>query len=102
MKKVGTPAGRRNGQDAAKQAYTEDAQGYLRLLDDLGPTVVAPGNYAAAYAAAGDREKTFEYLERAYAEQDTELLCSIRFPAFDPMRSDPRFKEMMRRLGLPD
>ena len=86
----------------AKRPYSEDRQGYFQLLADLGPTVVAPGNYAAAYAAAGDREKTFAQLQRAYAEQDTELLCSIRFPAFDPMRNDPRFKDMMRRLGLPE
>jgi eukaryotic-like serine/threonine-protein kinase len=102
MKKIGMAAARNTARDVTKQAYTEDAKGYLRLLNDLGPTVVASANYAAAYAAAGDREKTFEYLQRAYAEQDTELMCSVRFPAFDSMRGDPRFKDMMRRLGLPD
>jgi eukaryotic-like serine/threonine-protein kinase len=86
----------------AKQAYSEDRQGYFQLLADLGPTAIAPATYAACYAAAGDRAKTFEYLQRAYSEQDTELLCSVRFPAFDPMRSDPPFKDMMRRLGLPE
>ena len=44
----------------------------------------------------------FEYLEKAYGEQDTELMACIRFPAFDAMRSDPRFKNLMRRLNLPD
>lgn len=102
MKKVGMSPETGNARNVLKQAYSENAQGYLGLLSDLGPTVVAPANYAAAYAAAGDREKTFEYLQRAYAEQDTELMCSVRFPAFDPLRNDLRFKDIMRKLGLPD
>jgi hypothetical protein len=50
----------------------------------------------------GNRDKTFEYLEKAYAEQDTELMACIRFPAFDSLRGDTRFKDLMRRLALPD
>jgi serine/threonine protein kinase/tetratricopeptide (TPR) repeat protein len=82
--------------------YSGDAKGYLQLLNDAGPSVIAPANYATAYAAAGDREKTFEYWQRAYSEQDTELFCTIRFPAFDLLRGDVRYKDMMRRLGLPE
>ena len=82
--------------------YRRDAKGYLQLLNDAGSNVIAPANYAAAYAAAGDREKAFEYWQRAYSEQDTELFCTIRFPAFDSLRGDLRYKDMMRRLGLPE
>ena len=80
---------------------TPDLLGYIKLLTtpgSLGP----PTNIAVSYALAGDRNKAFEYLEKAYAEQDSELLACIRFPAFDPLRSDPRFKDLMRRLGLPE
>jgi predicted deacetylase len=57
---------------------------------------------AVAAALAGDRNQAFEYLEKAYADGDSELLFVIRFPALDPLRSDPRFKDLMRRLGLPE
>ena len=40
--------------------------------------------------------------EKAYSDGDSELLFVIRFPALDPLRSDPRFKDLMRRLGLPE
>jgi hypothetical protein len=55
-----------------------------------------------SYALAGDRNKAFEYLEKAYAEQDSELMACIRFPAFDLLHSDPRYADFTRRLGLPE
>ena len=91
-----------NFRGAGNHTYTDDAQGYLQLLNDAGPQVVAPANLAAAYASVGDREKTFEQLQRAFAEQDTELLSCIRFPSFDPLRGDPRYKTLMKQLGLPE
>lgn len=79
---------------------SRDLAGYRKLAVDSFNA--APTLLALTYVVGGDREKAFEYLEKAYNEQDTELLACIRFPAFDPLRSDPRFKDLMRRLGLPD
>src|SRR6266404_2210376 len=81
-------------------SFSGDAQGYLRLA--LDPRMGTPTLVAVVYALMGNRDKTFEYLEKAYAEQDTELMASIRFPAFDVLRGDTRFKDLMRRIGLPD
>jgi len=62
-----------------------------------------PASYiAGGYAIAGDREKTFEWLNLAVAEQDFQLGEFIRYPVFDDIRSDPRYIAMMRRLGLPE
>ena len=47
-------------------------------------------------------DQAFQYLEKAYADGDSELLFVIRYPALDPLRSDPRFKDLMRHLGLPE
>jgi eukaryotic-like serine/threonine-protein kinase len=78
-----------------------DLQGYLRLMLTTGDTA-PPTNIAVTYALAGDHNKAFEYLEKAYAEQDSELGACIRFPAFDVLKSDPRWAGYMRRLGLPE
>jgi eukaryotic-like serine/threonine-protein kinase len=79
---------------------TPDMQGYLKLMLDpaaYGP----PTNIAVTYTLAGNRDKAFEYLEKAYTEEDSELMACIRFPAFDSLHSDPRWAELLRRVGLP-
>ena len=91
-----------DGKVPLKATYSPDAHGYLEVLNDAGRAVVAPANYAEAYAVLGDREKAIAELQRGIVEQDTELTSCIRFPAFDPLRGDPRYKEMMKKLGLPD
>src|SRR5271168_3668365 len=83
-----------------KGPWSPDAQGYLKLM--LNPAAAAPPtNIAVAYALAGDRDKAFAYLEKAYAAQDSELMACIRFPAFDTLHSDPRWASLLARLGLP-
>jgi hypothetical protein len=54
------------------------------------------------FALSGDRNKAFEHLEKAFSGQDSNLLLCIRFPALDPLRSDPRYADLMHRLGLPE
>ena len=84
----------------AKGTWSPDAQGYLKLMMD--PTQPSPpANLAVTYAIAGDRNKAFEYLEKSYAEEDTELMAVIRFPAFESLHGDPRWADLLRRLDLP-
>jgi serine/threonine protein kinase/tetratricopeptide (TPR) repeat protein len=80
---------------------SSDAKGYLQLILLLNGT---DRSTAAAVASAllGDRDHAFQYLEKAYADGDNELLIGIRYPALDPLRSDPRYKDLMRRLALPE
>jgi hypothetical protein len=80
---------------------SSDAKGYLKLILLLRGT---DRSTAAAVAAAllGDRDQAFQYLEKAYADGDSKLLIGIRYPALDPLRSDPRYKDLMRRLDLPE
>jgi thioredoxin-like negative regulator of GroEL len=84
----------------ARTPDAADLQSYLKMMADPGDPA-PPTNLAVVYALAGDRSKAFEYLEKARAEQDSELLACIRFPAFDLLHSDPRYAEFMRTLGLP-
>jgi tetratricopeptide (TPR) repeat protein len=84
----------------ARPPDTADVQSFAKMMADPGDPA-PPTNVAVAYALAGDRNKAFEYLEKARAEQDSELMACIRFPAFDLLHSDPRYAEFMRKLELP-
>jgi eukaryotic-like serine/threonine-protein kinase len=82
------------------RSFSPDAQGFLNLMLEAGSDTL-PANVAVAYTLAGNRDKAFEYMEKAYANQDDELAAVIRFPAFDSLHSDPRWAELMRKIGLP-
>jgi serine/threonine protein kinase/tetratricopeptide (TPR) repeat protein len=81
--------------------FSPDAQGYNKLMLATQDKGGDPANVALSFAIARDREKTFEWLERAFKDEDVELIPDIRFPPFDFIRSDPRYADLMRKLGLP-
>jgi tetratricopeptide (TPR) repeat protein len=91
----------------APGTFSADAQGFSQMLAAAVEQKISHGSAQAAadiavgYAVAGDRNKAFEYLEKSLAGKDSELTECIRFPAFDPMRNDPRYADFMKRLGLP-
>jgi DNA-binding winged helix-turn-helix (wHTH) protein/TolB-like protein/Flp pilus assembly protein TadD len=62
---------------------------------------VAPTVIAAIYGALGDKTQAFVFLDKAYRERDFILVMLNVEPMFDPLRSDPRFAELSRRVGLP-
>ena len=84
----------------ASTHVSEDANGYLEAVAKIEGTD-RNAAVAMAAAAAGKRDQAFEYLEKAYADGDNELLIMIRTPAMDVIRGDPRYADLMRRLGLP-
>jgi tetratricopeptide (TPR) repeat protein len=53
------------------------------------------------YGRLGDKDKAFEWLEKAYQDVDEDLTTLKVDPEFDPLRSDPRFADLLRRVGLP-
>ena len=57
---------------------------------------------AMALSVTGDRSRALDYLEKALASQEIEVVLCIRYPSFDPVRSDPRYKALVGRLGLPE
>ena len=82
-------------------SWSADAKSYRELLQDFKGTDRSAA-VAVAYAISGERDQAFEYLEKAYSDGDNELLLVIRYPALDPIRSDPRYADLLRRLGLPE
>jgi serine/threonine protein kinase/tetratricopeptide (TPR) repeat protein len=90
-------------QDALRSAnFSADAKGYCELaILNVMDASDWKGDAAALCALQPNRDKTFQYLNEAIAEKSSEVIMSIRFPTYDPIRSDPRFVEAMHRLGLP-
>jgi len=63
---------------------------------------VSPTVIASIYAALGDKEHSFALLNKALEDRDFVLVLLKVEPMFDPLRSDPRFSELIRRVGLPE
>ncbi len=86
----------------ALQGKKSEALAELRKLEALGPnTYVRPTSIAGVYAALGDREQAFHWLDRAVAERDG-MLAYINYQgSLQPYHSDPRFRSLVNKLGLP-
>jgi len=61
---------------------------------------VSPLDFAAYYAAIGDRDKAFKYLDAAYRQHNTWMIALEVSPSLDNLRTDPRFQELERRVGF--
>ncbi|CAN5618648.1 hypothetical protein BH18ACI3_BH18ACI3_19490 [soil metagenome] len=76
----------------------------LKIVEDLKRPnerrYVAPTSIGSIYAALGEKDQAFEWYERALRERDVLLVLMKVEPMFDGVRSDPRFPELMRRVGL--
>jgi len=55
---------------------------------------------AAIYIALGEVQQAFSWLEKAYEQRSSFLRWLKVDPRFDPVRSDPRFLDLLRRVGL--
>lgn len=62
---------------------------------------VSPNELAVLYIALNEREKAFASLEKAYTAHDSQLQYLKVDPFFDPLRDDPHFQDLLRRVGLP-
>ncbi len=77
----------------------EDA---LRILEEVRGSALYPLSVAHVYAALGEADVTFEWLEKAYERRSLALTWIGVYPGFDPLRSDPRFDDLLRRIGFPE
>jgi hypothetical protein len=74
---------------------------YLYALQLSNGKQVSSGAVALTYAVLGDKDESFRWLEKAYTERSSFMTALKYWSVFDPLRSDPRFAELLRRAGLP-
>jgi serine/threonine protein kinase/Tfp pilus assembly protein PilF len=58
-------------------------------------------NIAMLYAGLADKEQTIFWLQKGYEQRDDDMIYMKIEPVFDPIRSDPRFQDLIRRVGFP-
>jgi pentatricopeptide repeat protein len=85
----------------ARAGRRDEALKLLAELKKRNETGYVPaGAFVNAYLGLGDKEQAFVWLERGYQEQSNLLQFLKVHPFFDPIRDDPRFKDLLRRVGL--
>ncbi len=84
--------------DLRNSATRSGAKGYWEAEIRSGPS---DSIYkAVAYCKIGDIDKAFEFLEKAVEKERTNVVWLKVMPEFDSIRSDPRYDQLLRRVGL--
>jgi len=79
-----------------------DARKILDELDARGKqSHVATHYFAMVYAALGEKEQALDALDRAFTERDIHMPWLKVDDAFDPLRGEPRFQDLLRHVGFP-
>ncbi|HEU5249533.1 MAG TPA: hypothetical protein VFW15_06050, partial [Thermoanaerobaculia bacterium] len=96
----------REMKEALERGYAEHGyEGAMRrsaatLSARFRRTYALPTEISRLYMAAGDRDRALEWLEKGYEERDPNMPY-LGLPEYDGLRSDPRFRELLRRMKLP-
>ena len=86
-----------------ESGYQGYCRAWLEQLDDKAKNeYVSPYEFADLYVRLGDKEKSLKWLERAYQDHSPYLVNLQIEPRFDFLRSDARFQDLVRRMGLAD
>jgi tetratricopeptide (TPR) repeat protein len=90
-----------SGGSAALSGEREKALEVLEELKARAAREYVPSFYfVLVYLGLDDKDEAFKWLERAYNERSTHLVWLKVDPIFDSLRSDPRFAEFVRRMGM--
>ena len=88
------------GYGYASAGKRAEAQAILQEFESQSRKPISQIETAMIYIALGDHDRAFEWLEKAYAERAWQLGFLKVEPVFDPLRGDPRFADLMRRVNL--
>jgi TolB-like protein/DNA-binding winged helix-turn-helix (wHTH) protein/Flp pilus assembly protein TadD len=84
--RAGQPAKARHALEQLQQLYRRQA--------------IGPDPALLAYIGVGDRDEAFVWFEKAYVDHSNSLTSLKVNPVYDPLRGDPRFQDLLRRVGL--
>lgn len=73
-----------------------------KILHSLIERKVSPQLIAHIYLGWGDTDKVFEWLEKGYEKHDISIFTINYLPEYKPIRSDPRYKALLKKMGLPE
>ena len=87
----------------ASLARLGDRSGALAKLKEVQESkeYISPGELAILYTALGDKQKALDTLNRAYQEHDLQLKYLTTEEGYNDLRNEPRFQELVRKVGLP-
>jgi hypothetical protein len=89
------------GNAYARAGQVDAAMKAISLLEDhVRKDGVGRYEIALVYAGLGRKNEAFKWLEESYSARDVGLLYLKVDPPLDPLRSDPRFDDLVRRVGL--
>ncbi len=97
----GTGLARLAGIYAATGRQDEARRQIAQLENPASPINVPPTWLALAYTSLGENDRAIAVLEKGFAERSLFAQHLKGNPGFDPLRSDPRFADLLRRMGLP-
>ena len=91
------------GRAYAKAGYKGAIRYYLTAMEEA----YAQGQHradriAVYYMRLGDKDEAFKWLQKSYDSHEADMTTLKADHDWDPLRSDPRFKELIRRVGIPD
>jgi Flp pilus assembly protein TadD len=85
-------------------AVSGDREKARQVLSDLRELsrrrYVSPFDTAVIYAGMDDEDRAVEWLEKAFDDRSLEMIFLKVDPRFDSLRADPRFVNLLRRMGL--
>lgn len=90
------------GWGLASAGKRSEATAILRRLNTMSRQKQVPAwSFAITNIGLGDTDKAFAWLDKAYAEHSFELRALKVDPIYDPLRSDPRYQDLLRRMNFP-
>jgi len=91
------------GHAYATAGRRSDADRVLKMLSQRSEkSYVSAFDVATIYAGLGEKDKAFTWLDKAAAEHSSFLVYAKWEPRLDHLRSDPRFRQLLKRIGLPE